>query len=72
MTELLEKAFRKASQLPEGEQNTLARWLLEEIESDRKWQEDFIESADVLDCLANETLDAYKQGKIKNLTIEKL
>ena len=36
MTSMLEKAFSEASKLPDIEQNALARWLLEEIESDRK------------------------------------
>lgn len=31
MTKLLEKAFKEAANLSELEQNALARWLLEEI-----------------------------------------
>jgi len=33
MTSMLEKAFSEASKLPELEQNSLARWVLDEIES---------------------------------------
>ena len=36
MTTILEKAFSEASKLPEIEQNALARWVLDEIESDKK------------------------------------
>jgi uncharacterized alpha-E superfamily protein len=72
MTRLLEKAFKKASELPDVEQNALAKWLLEELEAERKWERLFAESEDVLDRLADEALEAHKQGKTKPLDIEKL
>ena len=54
MTKLLEEAFRKASELPETEQDSLAKWLLEELESEREWDRLFAKSQDVLDRLAKE------------------
>lgn len=36
MTKLLEKAFRKAEKIPEDEQGTFAKWLLAELESEKK------------------------------------
>lgn len=36
MTDMLEKTFSAASELPDIEQNTLAGWELEETDSDRK------------------------------------
>lgn len=36
MTELLEKAFAAATNLPEEEQDRLARWILEEIASEQR------------------------------------
>ncbi len=57
MTKLLEKAFKKVSQLPEIEQNTIAKWLLEELETDSNWERKFAESEDILDILANEALE---------------
>jgi hypothetical protein len=56
MTTMLEKAFAEASRLPDIEQNALARWLLEEIESERKWDNLFAESEDELGRLALEAL----------------
>ena len=56
MTTMLEKAFAEASRLPDFEQNALARWLLEEIESERKWDNLFAESEDELGRLALEAL----------------
>ena len=55
-TSLLEKAFDVASKLPALEQNILARTLLDEIESERKWDELFSESEDVLAQMAAEAL----------------
>lgn len=72
MTKLLKKAFQEASKLPDIEQNSLAKWLMEELEAERKWGQALAESEDVLDQLADEALEAHKQGKTKPLDIEKL
>jgi len=37
MTKLLEKAFEEAAKLPAGDQDSLAEWLLAEIESEERW-----------------------------------
>lgn len=37
MTALLEKAFEQASRLPEMEQNALAKWMLDELQSESRW-----------------------------------
>lgn len=37
MTQLLKKAFKEASKLPATKQNALAKWLLEELEAEKKW-----------------------------------
>jgi len=72
MTKLLERAFKKASQLPEVEQNALAKWVIEEIESDSKWEKAFSGSEDILDKLSDEALAAHKDGKTKQLKKELL
>ena len=56
MTSMLEKAFNEASKLPDLEQNALARWLLDEIESDRIWDSLFAKSEDVLGQMAWDAL----------------
>ncbi|MEA1923021.1 MAG: hypothetical protein U9N63_10220 [Pseudomonadota bacterium] len=56
MTVMLEKAFSEASRLPEIEQNVLARWMLDEIDSDKAWNKLFAESEDTLAKLAAEAL----------------
>lgn len=72
MTHLLEKAFEEASRLPELEQNALARWLIEEIISEKKWGQSFAESGEVLDTLADEALAEHTQGKTKPLDADQL
>ena len=46
MTTLLEEAFAKAAQLPPQEQDALAAVLLEEIASEKRWQDAFAQSQD--------------------------
>lgn len=72
MTSLLGKAFGEVSKLPDVEQNALARWLLDEIEAERKWDKKFAESEDILAQLAQEALKENKEGKTTDLDIGKL
>jgi hypothetical protein len=39
MTKLLEQAFAEASKLPDEDQDSLARQLLEDMAADRRWDE---------------------------------
>ncbi len=61
MTELLNKAFKEASKLPEIEQNAFAKWVLKELETEKKWENLFANSEDILDKLADEALRDDKQ-----------
>jgi hypothetical protein len=70
MTKLLVRAFKEASKLPEIQQNTLAKWVLEELQVDKEWEKMFAGSEDVLDKLADEALEAHKQGKTKPLNLK--
>jgi len=72
MTKLLEKAFKEAKKLPEIEQNALAKWMLEELKSEKKWEKLFAESEDVLEKLAEEALSEHRSGKTKRLNIDNL
>lgn len=72
MTSLLAKAFDEATKLPDTEQNALAKWLLDQLEADRKWSEAFAESEDVLDKLADEAIQAKRQGKTTPLDFDRL
>jgi hypothetical protein len=63
MTSLLKKAFDRASGLPEDEQDALASILLEEMESERRWDEAFQRSRDQLASLAREALAEDERGE---------
>ena len=70
MTDLLRKAFDEASRLPEKEQHALARVLLKEIKSERRWDELFSKSQDLLGELADEAHDEESQGVTDELRPE--
>ena len=72
MTQLLQQAFAKASKLPEVEQNVFARWVLEELISEKRWEKTFVESEDVLSKLAGIALKEHKRGKTKSLNLDAL
>ena len=64
MNQLLQEAFERAAKLPEGEQDRFARFLLAELESERRWAELFArtESEDLLERLADEALSEHLDG----------
>jgi hypothetical protein len=72
MTELLKKAFEKASQLPAEEQDRFGAWMLEELDSEERWNELFARSQDLLASMADEALAEHQGGKTAPLDPEEL
>jgi hypothetical protein len=72
MTKLLQKAFDEASKLPETEQDVLGRILLDELASERRWEELFSQSHDLLADLADQALAEHRAGQTEKLDPEKL
>jgi hypothetical protein len=72
MTNLLQKAFVEASKLPEAEQDALGRALLEELASERRWEDLFAGSHDVLANLADDALAEHRAGQTEKLDPDKL
>ena len=72
MTTLFQQAVDKALRLPPAEQDSLAQLLLAEMESERKWDELFARSPDVLERLANEALAENEAGLTQELDPERL
>ncbi len=60
MTQLLEKAIAEVAKLSPEEQDVFARWILEELEDDQRWQKSFDQSADLLAQMADEALAEYR------------
>jgi hypothetical protein len=67
MTELLQKAFAEAAKLPETEQDAIAALMLQELESERRWQEAIAHSPEKLSRLAQEALEEQRMGKTRPL-----
>lgn len=65
MTQLLEKAISAVAKLPAKDQDALATILLEEIASEQRWAELFMQSQDALGKLAAEALAEHASGKTK-------
>ncbi|MFH1609822.1 MAG: hypothetical protein ABID40_04250 [Candidatus Bipolaricaulota bacterium] len=68
---LLEQAFAEAAKLPEDDQRALAEWILEELQSERRWQEAFAASQGELGHLAEEAQAEFRTGKTQSLDIAK-
>ena len=74
MSQLMEQAFLKARQLPEPDQEAIASIILQEIESDRRWDELFArpESAELLSRMADEAIVEIRAGRARKLDINDL
>ena len=68
----LELAFAEATKLPPKEQDRLAEWLLAELASEKRWDQLFAESQDVLETLAAEALDEHRREQTQDLDPEKI
>ena len=65
MTKLLKEVLAKIEKLPPERQDALARFLLEEMEADARWDESFAGSQDALEKLADEALDEHTRGETR-------
>lgn len=65
MTNLLEKAVKKISKLPDNEQNEIAKIILEEIEDEKIWYNKFKNTQSELSILSDEAMTEFKSGKSK-------
>jgi hypothetical protein len=74
MSELMEQAIQKVKQLPEHDQESIASIILQEIDSEHRWEELFgrPESADVLSRMADEALADARAGRPRPLDVNEL
>lgn len=70
MTALLEQVITRASALPEGEQDRMAGRFLEilDAEDDRQWDQQFADSQDVLESLADQALAHIQAGRTTRIS----
>jgi len=69
---IVDEAIKELKSYSPVEQNKIAKWLLEELKSDRKWDNSFSESENILEQLANETLEEERKGETTVFEPEKL
>jgi hypothetical protein len=59
---LLQQAVAEASKLPEAEQEAVGAWILAELESERRWDDLFAKSHDMLAKVAAEAIREDEAG----------
>ncbi len=67
MTHLLKKAFEEASRLEATQQDAVGQWLLDELDSERRWDRAFEDSPDALAKLAEEARSEHRAGQTRTL-----
>lgn len=72
MTKLFQQAIGKVSQLPAEEQDAIARLVLDEIESDRRWTDLIAKSPTVLADLADKAWSEHEAGGSAELDPDKM
>ncbi|OQB38455.1 MAG: hypothetical protein BWY09_01330 [Candidatus Hydrogenedentes bacterium ADurb.Bin179] len=70
MTTLLDKAFSKAAQLPEVQQDQLARIILDIIMDETNWDALFADPQRLLADMASEALTEYEAGNTKTCALD--
>ena len=73
MTNLLNKAFKKAQNLPEDIQDEIAKQLIEDIENEYQWQQTLEQpQSSFLDELARKALNESSKGKTQKIGFDEI
>ena len=72
MTKLLEQVFKKASLLPDDQQDLLAREFLQEIEWENQWDKTIEKSQDILNKLVNKAMQEYESAETEEMGFDEL
>ena len=72
MNTRLEEAFAQAAQLPPDQQEALAALLLDEIASEKLWDQAFDQSQNQIAKLADEAMTEFQEGRTVLLDEEQL
>jgi hypothetical protein len=72
MTRLLKKAYTQVALLPDSEQDSIATLILDALADEERWTDQFANSQDVLEKLAQEALAEHRAGKTLPLDPEAL
>jgi hypothetical protein len=72
MTETLDMAVARLAALPSEEQDRIAGWLLEELQDEKLWDQQFSKSKHILKKLATEARDERTAGSTIEIKPDKL
>lgn len=72
VSKLLEEAIAKLTELSGADQDFIAAWLLEEMESEQGWEKVFSESHEALGHLADGALAEHLSDRTVELDPDKL
>ena len=72
MGKVLQQALTELTKLPEPEQDAVGAWILAELESERRWDDLFARSSDLLAEMADEAIREDQAGLTEPLDPEKL
>jgi hypothetical protein len=71
MGKVLQQAVAELSKLAETEQEAAGAWILAELESERRWDDLFAKSSDLLSQMADEAIREDEAGLTKALDVDK-
>ena len=69
MTKLLEKALSRVAKLSDSAQDEIAQIIINEIESEKKWDVMFSKSQALLEKMAISALAEHRSGKSRALKV---
>lgn len=70
MTKLLEEALRRIDRLPADQQDAVAQIVLDELDSEDRWNSKFAASQGILSRLAGEALAEHRRGETHPFSID--
>ena len=72
MTKALEEAIERLKRMPEDRQDSLAQFLMYEIEEDERWRTSTADHSGKLKEFVAEILDANRRGDCEELDVDSL
>jgi hypothetical protein len=72
MSKSMQLLLERVSQMPEEEQEQVARWFLEELDDDARWDALFASSQDVLRKMAEDAREDFRSGNTEPLDPDSL
>jgi hypothetical protein len=72
MGKVLQQALNELTKLPETEQDAVGAWILAELDSERRWDDLFARSPDLLAEMAEDAIREDEAGLTEPLKPEKL